>query len=453
MRIFKTLAIVILSFLLAQTGSAQIQSRLATQCATAHVDVPIVLSNLENISEFHLKLLFDNSLLAYDTTLYHNESFSINNNDSYKIKTHVVGDTLMLDWSAYYGVNLDEGLLLSIRFSETGNGQASFQWIEDDCEFKNINGLNIDASYAVDAPLAVPNNTAVSIDFNQFTIGCRDDSETGGCKAQVEVSITGGQEPYIYQWFDKLHQTDAIAIGLCQDPVAVLIKDNAGCYYAADFAPVVHAAAKYNVLATPEEVYITKPNAQFSVELEEGQIETYAWDFGDKSTSSLENPSHAYAKVGAYNVSLKTKNIEGCDTTVILSNYQVKELNFCIPNVFTPNGDNINDEWVFKIMGEGGEESEGETSFRSSAPERTGLVADTKQCSGKDLIMRDYFKTCRLVVVNRNGSEVFECTNCQENWDGGGAPDGVYFYVFEWEGEYTKGKETGNVTIIGSGNK
>ncbi len=127
-------------------------------------------------------------------------------------------------------------------------------------------------------------------------------------------------------------------------------------------------------------------------------------------------------------------------------------MNFCIPNVFTPNGDNINDEWVFKIMGEGGESGEDENSFRSSTPERTGFK-ETKQCSGKDLIMRDYFKSSRLVVVSRNGSKVFECTDCQENWDGSGAPDGVYFYVFEWEGEYSKGKETGNVTIIGSGNK
>lgn len=446
MHIFRALIGLALSVVWAIGAQAQIQTRLATQCAAEHVDIPVVVSHLQNIKELQLKLHFDNSLLTYDTSLFHNGVFTINNNDAYKIKTTVSEDTVIVRWSAYYGVNLDSDMLLSLRFKEKGNGQATFTWIESASYYKNINGLNIDGSYEVDAALAVPNSSPVAITLNQFTKGCRDNSDNGGCKAQVEVQITGGQAPYEYSWRDKLHQTDAIAIGLCESPVAIVIKDNASCYYGATYDPLIYPAAKYAIVANPEEeVYITKPNVDFSVELEEGQIETYAWDFGDKSTSAAEAPSHAYSKIGDYAISLKTETIDGCDTTVILSNYHVKELNFCIPNVFTPNGDNINDEWVFKIVGESSANTGGDRASRATG------ISDTKQCSGKDLVLNTYFKSTHLVVLNRNGAKMFECSNCQHNWNGDGAPDGVYFYMFEWEGEYTKGKETGNVTIIGSG--
>lgn len=44
------------------------------------------------------------------------------------------------------------------------------------------------------------------------------------------------------------------------------------------------------------------------------------WDFGDKSTSTLQNPSHKYTKAGTYNVTLKVKNAAG-NNTVKKTNY------------------------------------------------------------------------------------------------------------------------------------
>ncbi len=43
----------------------------------------------------------------------------------------------------------------------------------------------------------------------------------------------------------------------------------------------------------------------------DGTISTYAWNFGDGSTSSLENPSHAYANAGTYTVSLTVTDNDG----------------------------------------------------------------------------------------------------------------------------------------------
>ena len=434
----------LLAFVYSSTILAQIETRLATQCATKSLEVPIILKNLENIKAFELKLLFDNDVLSFDTSLYHQKDFELNTDEIYKIKTTASNDTITIKWNAYYAVNLTNDLLLSVVFNEIGTGLSAFSWIEEECSFTDINGLNIDANYVVDNDVVIPFESNVKIDFEQFTIGCRDDSENGGCKAQVEVNITGGSSPYIYKWNDKFNQNDSIAIGLCQDPVSVKITDNAGCIFADLFDPVIYPAAKYEIKAEPEEVYITKPLVDFSIVTDDEYIEKYEWDFGDENQAFTENATHVYSQVDTYDVSLKTENIDGCDTIVYLKNFEVKELNFCIPNVFTPNGDGINDTWIYKIVGPDGGGDTGENGLK-----RTGL-SEVKKCTGDDLIFSDHFKTTELLVYNRNGSKVFECTNCMDNWDGGGLPDGVYFYVFTWEGEYSNGKENGNVTILGA---
>ena len=42
---------------------------------------------------------------------------------------------------------------------------------------------------------------------------------------------------------------------------------------------------------------------------------TYQWDFGDGSTSTIQNPSHVFASTGPFNVSLTATNFWGCTNT------------------------------------------------------------------------------------------------------------------------------------------
>lgn len=427
---------------LSKPADAQIETKLATHCAIGNIEVPINIKNLENIKAFELKLLFNNAILHLDTSLYHYPEFELGNQSDFGIKVSASNDTISVAWASYDPVSVEDDLLLSLIFNETGSGEATFSWIEDECFYTDVTGLDIDANYIIDGSITLPFNSSIDISFEQFNIGCRDNSESGGCKAQAEVNILGGQRPYEYHWHDKFNQRDSLAIGLCQDPVLVSIRDASGCIYSAFFDAVIYPAAKYSIVVNPDMVFITKPVVDLSIETEDSYIETYEWDFGDDSGATTETVSHAYGDVGFYNISLKTENLDGCDTTVYFNNFEVRELNFCIPNVFTPNGDGINDTWIFNILGEGSSaKSTDETGFQ-----------EVEKCSGDDLIFADHFKSSTLVVINRRGNKVYECTNCTEYWDGSGLPDGVYFYVFTWEGEYSKGKEQGSVTIIGSNN-
>ncbi len=88
--------------------------------------------------------------------------------------------------------------------------------------------------------------------------------------------------------------------------------------------------------------------------------------------------------IGLYNVYIRDAN--GC---VKVYNTEVKESRFLIPNIFTPNGDGVND-----------------TFFIRNLPPST--------------IVR---------IVNRWGKVIFESANYQNDWKGGDYPDGVYFYT------------------------
>ncbi|MEO7264230.1 MAG: PKD domain-containing protein, partial [Ferruginibacter sp.] len=52
-----------------------------------------------------------------------------------------------------------------------------------------------------------------------------------------------------------------------------------------------------------------------------GTINSWLWDFGDGSSSTLQNPNHVYTSAGNYNVSLRVSNSLGCFTTLTRTQY------------------------------------------------------------------------------------------------------------------------------------
>jgi tripartite motif-containing protein 71 len=55
-----------------------------------------------------------------------------------------------------------------------------------------------------------------------------------------------------------------------------------------------------------------------------GSSTSHLWNFGDKSTSTLQNPVHKYTKTGKYTVSLTVKNSAGSNTAKKISCITVK---------------------------------------------------------------------------------------------------------------------------------
>ena len=74
----------------------------------------------------------------------------------------------------------------------------------------------------------------------------------------------------------------------------------------------------------------------------------YKWEFGDTTTSTVSNPDpHAYYIPGQYSVKLTIESDLHCiDSLRLEKNIVVDPSELNIPNVFTPDGDGINDYFL-----------------------------------------------------------------------------------------------------------
>jgi len=77
----------------------------------------------------------------------------------------------------------------------------------------------------------------------------------------------------------------------------------------------------------------------------------YSWSFGDGSFSTEFSPSHMYSTSGFYDVVLEVLNTNGCSNSLQLLIEIPEDQLLYIPNSFTPNGDQLNDE--FTVVGSG----------------------------------------------------------------------------------------------------
>jgi len=125
---------------------------------------------------------------------------------------------------------------------------------------------------------------------------------------------------------------------------------------------------------------------------------TYSWTLGDNATSTLQNPSHTYNVGGDYIVTLSgIDSASSCIDTAMLTIHVIDDMILVIPNVFTPNGDGVND----------------------------GFFVTTKGV-----------KSIEGFIMNRWGQLMFEWTGLNTVWDGK-APngnvetEGTYFYVIK----------------------
>lgn len=206
-----------------------------------------------------------------------------------------------------------------------------------------------------------------------------------------------------------------------------------GCTYTAVMNEYIRIVAppvaKFNVAPS---TLISIPNYTFRFEDESTRNPTiWLWDFGDKTTSTLQNPSHTYLDTGTYVVTLRVSNQQGCFTTTFKPVTIVGVPGYLyVPNSFIPG---------------------------SETPELRTFFA---KGSG--------IKTWKMSIFNKWGQTLWETTTLNEGrpvegWDGifSGVPvpQGVYFWKIEvefingtaWKGmtyDSSAPKKTGVIHLI-----
>jgi gliding motility-associated-like protein len=102
---------------------------------------------------------------------------------------------------------------------------------------------------------------------------------------------------------------------------------------------------------SPTQVVQRQPETAVSFTNQSQGATSYAWDFSNGTTSTEANPRANFLDPGTYNITLVAYNAQGCTDTARGVVVIEPGLDIFIPNVFTPNGDGINDEWRIQSSG------------------------------------------------------------------------------------------------------
>lgn len=310
-------------------------------------------------------------------------------------------------------------------------------------EFRVTVTDTISGEECLSAPYLLEVRPRIESDLQQMQLTCTNGDNDNGNTAMVQASASGESTTFDYRWDVRPVQiapgNPALAIGLKAHLwYFITIEDEFGCLQKDSIFTQAYANPLVEIEADPDTAYIQNPYINFSftnLSADSIDITNHFWEFGDESPSSdLDTPEHLYTEEGDYNIVLTVVNPQGCDT-VFVKAVKVLPIKLKIPNVITPNGDNINDYFIISEAPPG----EDETGGGLKSAEYEGFKA-----------LNIYYKRTTLVIFNRHGRKVFESNDYQNNWDGGNLKDGTYFYMLECEGFKSTDVYKGSLTIIGS---
>lgn len=172
----------------------------------------------------------------------------------------------------------------------------------------------------------------------------------GSSTGSVQVNAdTAGTPPYTYSLNNGAAQPSNQFTGLATGNYLVTLTDANGCKATqnAFVASVNNVHASFNATpgsgSYPLNVSFTNTSTGAN---------TYNWNLGNSSASTTQNPSTVYNTIGVYTVTLIAyNNVPTCSDTAVLTIQVFDQPNVTIPNIVTPNGDGINDEFLLKGYG------------------------------------------------------------------------------------------------------
>ncbi|MFH1319184.1 MAG: PKD domain-containing protein [Bacteroidota bacterium] len=170
----------------------------------------------------------------------------------------------------------------------------------------DANGCTVSKSVTITEPPAILLNTT--------TI----DATCSNPNGSATVTATGGTAPYTYQWDDPASQITDVATGLYAGTYTVIVTDASNCssFTSATvngpLAPVIASAG-----SDVDTTYLDLGGGVAFFSNSTGGT-SYFWDFGDGTTTTMEDPQYAYTIEGDYSVVLFVTNGTCSDSDTLL---------------------------------------------------------------------------------------------------------------------------------------
>ena len=224
------------------------------------------------------------------------------------------------------------------------------------------------------------------------------------------VLIPPGQNAFSYIWTNTAGDTVSVGSADLNNAApgtyAVTIVDAYGC--SANLGP-------YTIISTSSVI------SQFTANPTTGQTPltvnftnsstnatNYLWQFGITDTSTQIDPTYVIVPPGQFLVCLIAYNAFACADTSC-STFEIDQNSvFIIPNVFTPNGDNVND--VFTVQGRGLKTLDAEIFNRWGQKEAewhtTGGGWDGRTASGLEATTGTYYYI--ITATGKDGKDYYE---------------------------------------------
>ena len=251
-------------------------------------------------------------------------------------------------------------------------------------------------------------------------------SDTTGCIPLI-IDLSHDISDVTTQWIVdgvlfSSNQTSQLTINEigCID-LELILTSTSGCEFSAEIlsaicvtpSPIASFTTNPSVISNDQEAINFINTSEFS--------DYYFWDFGNGSSSDMENPSQNFnVSDNGYQVVLTAYNNEGCSDTYSISLVSNEVGTVFVPNTFTPDGDEHNQEFAPTTI--------------------PGLKLFSYS----------------MKIYNRWGEQVFESNNINFGWDGTYGPgakqaqEGVYIWKITYHDQNSNERKemVGHVTLL-----
>ncbi len=285
---------------------------------------------------------------------------------------------------------------------------------------------------AVQATFAQPGTHVVQVDVTDF--GCSGShvdtvvihpvptvdlsSDTMGCTplGVLFANASSAWTPMTYLWDfgDGSTSTDEAPLHTYLQPglydVSLTVMTDSGCVDTVTLTRPgqvrVWPQPVAGLWAEPMEASVLDPVITFH----DASIDASTWAFTvDGTVYDVPSFTHTFEGAGQFTAELVVTSGLGCMDTARIEVF-IKDHLFFAPNVFTPNGDDMNEVWLPSVIGA---------------------------------------RLYDLSIFDRWGTEVFHTTDPKEGWSGAGHPQGTYVFK-AWVSEYgaLEQEYVGTVTLV-----